>query len=96
MLTSIEQAGDHANTTILNFCGLGILFIIDEVFGEGFDHQFLRFFFLSEKVNRVASAGMTSPTMYVVTKLARLLRMSINILLVVDSHVLQHRVAIQA
>jgi hypothetical protein len=32
VFTGIEQAGDHADATILNFCRLRILFIVDEIF----------------------------------------------------------------
>jgi len=37
----IEESTDHVDTTVLDFGGLGILFVVDEILGEGLGHELL-------------------------------------------------------
>lgn len=86
---SIEHAGDHADTAVLDLGGLGVFFVVDEVLGERLCHEFLGLGFLQHTNSVPQLVFLILPrcstrdqgfflellrTMYVVTKLAKLLQ----------------------
>ncbi len=42
----VEEAADHGHAPVLDIGGLGVFLVVDEVFGEGLDHELFGFFFL--------------------------------------------------
>lgn len=43
---SVEELADHVDAAVLDVGGLGVLLVVDEVFGEGLGHELLGLFFL--------------------------------------------------
>lgn len=42
----MEQVGNHVDAAVLDVCGLGVFFVVDEVLAEAVGHELLGFVFL--------------------------------------------------
>jgi hypothetical protein len=60
----VEEVADHGDAAVVHFDALRVLFVVDEVLGEGFGHELFRFILLRHRVNwvvveEVAVFGLT-------------------------------------